>query len=286
MNVRRIVLWVLLATLMTGTASGQESLQTAKDLYASAAYEDALAVLGRLQRTDAPLEVNQYRAFCLIALGRVGEAERAIELVVSANPKYVPTAMDVSPRIQEVFTRTRNQLLPEIARQRYVEAKQALDRKDRDGAVTGFAAVVELIDGASPELREALDELRFLAAGFLDLTTAMRAAAPAAAASTEPTPPAVRPRSIEITPPVALKQVMPPWVPTDSASRQVYSGAIRLAISAGGQVDSASIVRPTHPAYDRLLLQAAKSWEYQPARRDGVAVPSEQVVEIQLKPRQ
>jgi len=46
-KVRRIVLWVLLAALMTGTASGQESLQSAKDLYASAAYEDALAVLGR-----------------------------------------------------------------------------------------------------------------------------------------------------------------------------------------------------------------------------------------------
>jgi TonB family protein len=284
-KVRRIALWVLLAAMMTGTASGQESLQSAKDLYASAAYEDALAVLGRLQRTDSPLEVQQYRAFCLIALGRVDEAERAIELVVSANPKYVPTAMDVSPRIQEVFTRTRNQILPEIARERYVDAKRALDRKDRDAAVTGFAAVVELIDGASPELREALDELRFLAAGFLDLSTAMRPSAPAGA-SPEPATATARPRSIEITPPVALKQVMPPWAPTGATSRQVYSGAIRVAISAAGRVESASIVRPSHPAYDRVLLQAAMSWEYQPARRDGVGVPSEQVVEIQLKPRQ
>ena len=285
MKVRRIALWVLLAAMMTGTASGQESLQSAKDLYASAAYEDALAVLGRLQRTDSPLEVQQYRAFCLIALGRVGEAERAIELVVSANPKYVPTAMDVSPRIQEVFTRTRNQLLPEIARDRYVDAKRALDRKDRDAAVTGFAAVVELIDGASPELREALDELRFLAAGFLDLSTAMRASTPPGA-SPDPAPAPTGPRSIEITPPVALKQVMPPWAPTGAASRQVYSGAIRVAISAAGRVESASVVRPSHPAYDRALLQAAMSWEYQPARRDGAGVPSEQVVEIQLKPRQ
>ena len=247
MKVRRIVPWVLLAALMTGTASGQESLQSAKDLYASAAYEDALAVLGRLQRTDSPLEVQQYRAFCLIALGRVDEAERAIELVVSANPKYVPTAMDVSPRIQEVFTRTRNQILPEIARERYVDAKRALDRKDRDAAVTGFAAVVELIDGASPELREALDELRFLAAGFLDLSTAMRPSAPAGA-SPEPATATARPRSIEITPPVALKQVMPPWVPTGAASRQVYSGAIRVAISHAGRVESPTIVRTSHHA--------------------------------------
>lgn len=286
MNVRRIALWVLLAALMAGTASGQESLQTAKDLYASAAYEDALAVLGRLQRTDAPVEVQQYRAFCLIALGRVGEAERAIELVVSANPKYVPTAMDVSPRIQEVFNRTRNQVLPEIARQRYVEAKRALDRKDRDAAVSGFAAVVELIDGATPDLREALDELRFLAAGFLDLSTAMRPPAPAGSRDGESPAPAVRPRSVEVTPPVALRQVMPPWVPTEASSRQAYTGAIRVTISAAGLVEAAVMVRPSHPAYDRILLQAAMGWEYQPARRDGVPVPSEQVVEIQLKPKQ
>ena len=153
------------------TASGQESLQTAKDLYASAAYEDALGVLSRLQRTRTPrAEVQQYRAFCLIALGRLSEAEQAIESVVAANPRYVPSAMDVSPRIQEVFARTRKQLLPDIARQAYSDAKRALDRKDRDAAIAGFEGVVELIDGAGPETRESLDELRFLAAGFLDLS--------------------------------------------------------------------------------------------------------------------
>jgi TonB family protein len=277
---------VLLVTFVSGTASAQESLQAAKDLYAAAAYEDALAVLGRLQQVDAPVEVEQYRAFCLIALGRVSEAERAIELVVSANPRYVPTAMDVSPRIQEVFTRTRNQLLPEIARERYVAAKQALDRKDRDGAVAGFAAVVELIDGATLELREALDELRFLAAGFLDLSTAMRPPVAPAAKPAEVTRPPARPKPVEVIPPVAVKQVMPPWVPTESARQQTYTGSIRVTIASTGRVDSAAIIRPSHPAYDRLLLQAAMNWEYQPARRDGVPVPSEQVVEVQLKPRQ
>ena len=79
---------------------------------------------------------------------------------------------------------------------------------------------------------------------------------------------------------------MPPWVPTEASSRQAYTGAIRVTISAAGLVEAAVMVRPSHPAYDRILLQAAMGWEYQPARRDGVPVPSEQVVEIQLKPKQ
>jgi TonB family protein len=277
-------------TLLPGTATAQEGLQTAKDLYASAAYEDALAVLSRLQRPDAPAEVQQYRAFCLIALGRLGEAEKAIESVVVANPRYQPTAMDVSPRIQEAFERTRKQLLPDIARQLYVEAKQALDRKDRNASISGFQSVVELIDAASPEVRESLDELRFLAAGFRDLSSALREpqaekeTAEANARAESATRP---PEPLAITPPVAIRQVMPPWVPSDTVSRQtVFTGAVRVSISANGLVQAVEIVRPSHPTYDRLLLEAAKAWEYQPARRGGVPIPSEQVVEVQLKPRQ
>ena len=164
---------VLFLLTLSVSARAQESLQAAKDLYASAAYEDSLGMLSRLQLPDAPAEVQQYRAFCLIALGRLPEAEKAIESVVKANPEFVPAALEVSPRIQEIFTRTRNQLLPDLVRDMYLVAKQSLERKDRAESVSGFKAVVELIDGAGPDAREALDEMRFLAAGFLDLSRAL-----------------------------------------------------------------------------------------------------------------
>jgi TonB family protein len=79
---------------------------------------------------------------------------------------------------------------------------------------------------------------------------------------------------------------MPPWIPADNAGRQSYSGAIRVSISETGRVENVSVVRPSHPAYDRLLLPMALLWEYLPARRDGIAIASEQVVEVQLKPKQ
>ena len=79
----------------------QDAVNTARDLYASAAYEDALTVLNRVPETSRPAEeanaIAQYRAFCLLALGRTSEAERAIESVISREPTYRPTVSDVSP---------------------------------------------------------------------------------------------------------------------------------------------------------------------------------------------
>ena len=69
--------------------ASQDSLATARDLYASAAYEDALAVLNRLRTSSSSEDgrsIEQYRAFCLLALGRSDEAERAIEAVVVSQP--------------------------------------------------------------------------------------------------------------------------------------------------------------------------------------------------------
>ena len=52
----------------------EDSLSTARDLYAAAAYEDALAALDRLRaggvRVDEGRAVDQYRAFCLLARSR------------------------------------------------------------------------------------------------------------------------------------------------------------------------------------------------------------------------
>ena len=74
----------------------EDSLNAARDLYAAAAYEDALAALDRLRaggvaKVDDNRAVDQYRAFCLLALGKSNEAAQAIEAVVSADPSYYPS---------------------------------------------------------------------------------------------------------------------------------------------------------------------------------------------------
>ena len=85
-------LWLggLIVLAATTAVAADDSLATARDLYAAAAYEDALAVLNRLGTPagapgDGPA-IGQYRAFCLLALGRVSEAEQAIETLIAAEP--------------------------------------------------------------------------------------------------------------------------------------------------------------------------------------------------------
>ena len=51
--------------------------------------------------------VEQYRAFCLLALGRGKEAQSAIENLVVANPLYQPSSTEVSPRVRTAFSACR-----------------------------------------------------------------------------------------------------------------------------------------------------------------------------------
>ena len=45
-------------------------------------------------------ELEQYRAFCLFALGRSDEAHTAIERLMAVDPLYMPDAAEISPRVQ------------------------------------------------------------------------------------------------------------------------------------------------------------------------------------------
>jgi Flp pilus assembly protein TadD len=71
-----------------------------KELSTSAAYEDALTARTRLHGNDAAQsasdQVEQYRAFCLFALGRTGEAQAIAEALISASPLVEIDAADAS----------------------------------------------------------------------------------------------------------------------------------------------------------------------------------------------
>ena len=84
----------------------QDALTRAKDLYASAAYDDALAVLDQLKLDSSSpdvVEAGQYRAFCLLALGRSDEGRKAIAGIVEADPLFQPAETQMSPRLVTVF---------------------------------------------------------------------------------------------------------------------------------------------------------------------------------------
>src|SRR5262245_49080613 len=93
-----VAIALVIAAIISIPAKALDSLTAARDLYAAAEYEDALAVLNRLQPTaSAPDErrtIEQYRAYCLLALGRSADAEKAIAAVVAATPLYKPSGAE------------------------------------------------------------------------------------------------------------------------------------------------------------------------------------------------
>src|SRR6186713_160593 len=145
---RRLVAPFLLAASFAHSALGQvpgrDLVGPARDLYASARYDEALAVLNDLRPADSGTTVadrksiEQYRSLCLLALGRGTEAESAIAAVVTADPLFVPGEAEASPRVRAAFSDVRQKLLPEIASLRYAAAKAAYDRKEYASAGEQF----------------------------------------------------------------------------------------------------------------------------------------------------
>src|SRR5947207_2840825 len=111
-----IILALLIAALVSIPMRAADSLTAARDLYAAAEYEDALVLLNQLQpgdhEPDERRAIEQYRAYCLLALGRSADAEQAIAAMVTATPLYKPSGADVSPRVRSAFSEVRRRMLP------------------------------------------------------------------------------------------------------------------------------------------------------------------------------
>jgi protein TonB len=150
-------------------------------------------------------------------------------------------------------------------------------------------------DGVWRETADA-DDLRTLASGFLDLLDGAPAAAKAAPAAAAPQPvtptvipPAAAPVATaaalgQVDPPVPISQAMPQWVAPDRVSAlRTFHGAIKVRIGADGHVVGVAMATATHPDYDRMLLQAARSWVYKPATRNGQPIEVEKVVDFYLR---
>jgi TonB family protein len=287
----------IVAIVLTATGAGAQDgdLATARDLYASAAYDDALAVLNRLRSVNHAASqlraIEQYRAFCLLALGRSADAEQAIEAAVAAEPLFQPDESDASPRIRSAFTSVRRRMLPSIIQQMYAQAKAAFDRKEFDAAADGFTQVLTVLadpDVAAEAKQPPLSDVRTLASGFQELSA--RAAAPpllpsAPVVAPAPPPPPAAPHiytgdESNVIPPRIVNQALPPF---SGEVRIPRNGRLEVVIDESGAVESAIMTGSITAAYDALALAAAKAWRYKPAMLNGVPVKFHKVVQITVK---
>jgi tetratricopeptide (TPR) repeat protein len=290
----RILTSLCLTVCMGGPVYAQQGspLANARDLYASARYDEALAVLNGLPMGNESSDrksIQQYRSLCLLALGRGPEAESAIAAVVTVDPLFVPAESDASPRVRTAFSEVRQRLLPEIASARYSAAKAAFDRKDFATAEPAFRELLALLN--DPQMGNRLTDLRVLATGFLDLSVAAttpppeppKPVEPIAPAPVVPQPPAASrvwtTEDTGVTPPVVVKQDVP-RVPAQIASQTRDRGLLELIIDEQGRVAAITLRSSVHPVYDPLLMAAARSWKYQPATVGGAPVKFKKLVQI------
>ena len=312
----------LLATIIvlgvsTVAAASDESLARAKDLYRSAAYDEALAALDRITDESngaTKVEANEYRLFCLIALDRKSDARVTIESMVNADPFYQLSTDQASPRVRAMFRDIRQSLLTGIVQREYNAAKAAFDKQDGE-ATEQFDRVLKLLEDPLIAPTPALNDLRLVASGFRDLSRA-RAPKVEFAAATAPTtapvvaqmqaapvtpasgaaalanapapgrsgPPVYRDGDADVVPPVTVRQMLPQWnVPQGTRPGAWQPEAIlEVTINESGDVVSAILRKAFHPSYDPQLVKAAMAWKYEPARRAGVPVRYVKLVAIRL----
>jgi TonB family protein len=286
MKTLSILLMLSLAPLAASAAAGQDALEEAKAQYAAAAYEEALSTLTRVDAAPPTnkVEIEQYRAFCFIALGKTAEAERAVASLVASDPKYVPSQTVASPKVLQLFAEMRRKELPGVARKLLEDGRIAFKEKQLARARTIFELLLHLLDDAALKGRPENEDLRALAEGFVALAAATSAPAPAPVTTAEA--PVRTTGTTLIEPPVAVRQSLPEWAPPDDlAASRDYVGAIKVTIGTDGRVKSAAIEKATYPTYDARLLQVAKNWVYKPATRNGEPVESEKVIAINLRRR-
>jgi TonB family protein len=289
-----VAMALVVAAFVSIPLRANDSLASARAMYAAAHYEEALAALDRLQRTDGrPLEerrtIAQYRAYCFLALGLDADAEAAIAVVVASTPRYVPSESDASPRVRTAFRDVRRRVLPVIIQERYQAARAAYERKEFAAAAAGFGEVIEAIDDpdAAPSFSQPpQSDLRMLAAAFRDLSTAAAAPAPLSARAMMPRLEVGRASSriygasdVHVVPPVVRRQALPTFAVPGTARQ----GLLELVIDEAGRVEAATILQGVSPGYDSALVQAARQWVYEPATAQGVPVKYRRMVHVAVK---
>ena len=299
-----------------GSASAQpiEALVKAKSLYAEASYDDALRVLGATQVAEA----HEYRALCFLALGRVPDAEKALEALITLSPEYTISDTDSPPRLVSLYAQTRRRVLPPVIRSLFAEARNDFQAKQLDRAQGKFERVLALTRDPAAAGAPDLKDLQLLTAGYLEIVknapassptpatttraastapppvtpapvafpsasrTAPAAATTPAAASPAPAAPSPAPavKTTTVVPATTIRQTMPPYTAPTGAEAKSFTGAIRIVIGVDGKVKNARMEQSVEPRYDIRLLAAAKSWSYKPATLNGEPVESEKLVSI------
>lgn len=278
-----LVLAISQAPVQSPVGDANAELAAARQLYANAAYDEALERLTRVNPPPALADqVDTYRALCLLALGRSRESEQIIERVLTRNPKYTLDEADVSPRLIIVFRAVRARLLPVTARNLYALGRASYEAKKFDVAARQFREVVDLLAG-EPNPEPGVADLRMLAEGFLKQIEAATAEvstreAGAGDVSTGGVIYSILDR--DVIAPVEISRPVPIMESPPGGKPGTYQGLVEIVIGETGRVMQVAIRKSIHPSFDADIIAATGYWRFQPATKNGKPVKYRRAYEI------
>jgi thioredoxin-like negative regulator of GroEL len=267
--------------------ASQDFLTQAKGLYDSASYNEALSALSQIDSSGDVTEVEKYRALCLLALDRTKDAEQSLEHLAMTRPLFRLDGSDNSPKLVAMFEDVRKRTLPEASKQTYERGRASYEKGDFAEALRQFRDVMAMVDAAPAGSAALMGDLKMLASGFVTLAESAlvqapqpRAAAapvlvPAPAAAPVQIPAAVAPperiynaADTTVSAPVAVYRPIPTWQRPAALNFATLEGLLQITIGPNGAVVEQTMVKVINPAYDQILMDAAKTWRFQPATLD------------------
>jgi hypothetical protein len=280
-------LGIALACLCAFAAPGasQDLLTQAKGLYDSASYSEALSALSQTGIVGDVTEVEKYRALCLLALDRPKDAEQSLEHLAMTRPLFTLNRSDTSPRLVAMFDDVRKRTLPEVSKQTYERARANYEKGDFAEAAREFRDVMAMADAAPMGSAPLIGDLKMLSTGFVTLAEAALSPTPVArtsalvpaAASADMTPvptPAIAAERIynasdtRVIAPIAVSRPIPTWQRPAALNFATLQGLLQIIVGEDGSVVGETMLKVINPAYDQLLMQAARTWRFQPATLD------------------
>src|SRR5918999_900366 len=131
----------VLVSAWPAVAAAQEPLTQVKELYNAASYSEALSALTQVADTADIVDVEKYRALCLLALGRSREAEQSLQTLALNRPSYSFDQNDASPRLVTLYQDVRRRTLPEAIKLIYQRARVSFDNGNMTDAARQFNEV-------------------------------------------------------------------------------------------------------------------------------------------------
>ncbi len=222
----------------------------------------------RLMPLKGGLAADEWRALALVNEGRWDEAAIIFDSIVLRNPAYRLSSDGVSADAVAIFRRSKQILVPSLARSHYDAARTAFDTEDYSRAIAETDKASALLD--DPDVSPP-EDLR-------DDVWRLRASAVAARTSLENR--IYSSADADVLPPRPIGRQLPALQPPGSNAQAI--GRLEILVDRTGQVETVRLHTPSNAYHDRMIVSAAKAWRYRPAVRNGKPVRFNLVLMINL----